>query len=130
MIHFGSDVMSRIQILCMTILCGMTLAISGCSEGRTYPVNQEVARSSLEQALQAWVEGQKPADLQPGMYVSDPAWDSGKKLEGYEILDDEVTEGSNVHIRVKRKFTQVDGTFDPTVKYIISTSPAISIVPQ
>lgn len=122
--------MSRIQFLSFNTLCLMVLAVLGCSEARVYPVNEDVARSSLEQALQAWVEGQKPADLQPEMYVTDPAWESGKKLEGYEILDDEVTEGSNVHIRVKRKFTTVDTTVDPTVKYIISTSPAISIVPQ
>jgi hypothetical protein len=112
------------------LLSMILIGLVGCEAAKVYPVNQDVARASLEEALQAWIDGQSPQDLQPGMYVTDPAWEAGKKLASFEILEDEVTEGSNVHLRVKRKFVTQDRSFDPVVKYIISTSPAISIVPQ
>jgi len=122
--------MSRFQIARRGALCVMLLGLLGCSEGKTYPLDRDLARSSLEDAMQAWIDGQKPEDLQPGMYVSDPAWQAGKKLVSFEILADEDDDPSNLHLRVKRKFNPEDRSTDQTVKYIISTSPAISIAPQ
>jgi len=51
---------------------------AGCSEAKIYPLDRDLARTSLEEAMQAWIDGQTPQDLQPGMYVNDPAWQAGK----------------------------------------------------
>jgi hypothetical protein len=111
-------------------LCVVMLGLLGCSEAKIYHLDKDLARSSLEEAMQAWIDGQTPEDLQPGMYVRDPDWEAGKKLVSFEILKDEDGDPSNLHLRVKRKFNPEDRAIDPTVKYIISTSPGISIAPQ
>ena len=81
--------------------------------------------------MQAWVDGATPSDLQPDIIVGDTEWENGKKLASFEILADEATtDGSNLHIRVKRKFKDERGASESTVKYIVSTSPAITIFPQ
>ena len=118
----------RLVTLIVVSCCGLT----GCGEAaRTYPLNSELAQSSVEEAMQAWVDGAKPADLQPEIIVGDTEWQSGKKLTSFEILADQATsDGSNLHIRVRRKFLGERETPESTVKYIVSTSPVITIFPQ
>ena len=109
----------------------MLMGLWGCGDAaKVHPVDADTARSALEEAMQAWVEGKKPADLQPDMYVTDQDWVAGKKLVSFKILDEEEVEGSNVNLRVKRKLSPEDPSIDPTVKYLITTSPVITITPQ
>lgn len=115
--------------VCLLFVC----TVVGCgSAARTYPLNTDLARSSVEQAMQAWVDGQSPEDLQPEIIVGDMAWNDGTKLISFEILSDreEVEDGSNVHFHVKRTFGGDRGTSESIVKYIVSTSPVITIFPQ
>lgn len=123
--------MCHFQSLRFSVLCVMLMGLWGCGDAaKVYPVDADGARAALEDAMQAWVDGRKPADLQPQMYVTDQDWVAGKKLVSFKILDEEVIEGSNVNLRVQRKLSPEDPTIDPTVKYIITTSPAITITPQ
>ena len=104
----------------------------GCEHaGRSYSLDEELARSSLQGALQAWVDGQSPEDLQPTIIMGDQGWSKGRKLRSFEILpDEETTDGSNLYIRVKRKFVDESGTSESKVTYIVGTSPSITIFPQ
>ena len=105
--------------------------IVGCGQARTYALNTDLAQSSVEEAMRAWVNGETPDDLQPKIIVGDTEWRQGKKLASFEIIeDDATTDGSNLHIRVKRKFLNERGSSESTVKYIVSTSPSITIFPQ
>lgn len=123
--------MCHFQSLRFSVLCVLLMGLWGCGDAaKVYPVDADGARAALEDAMQAWVDGKKPADLQPHMYVTDQDWVAGKKLVSFKILDEEVIEGSNVNLRVQRKLSPEDPTIDPTVKYIITTSPAITITPQ
>ena len=110
----------------------LLMIVTGCwSSARTYPLNADLARSSVKEAMQAWVDGKSPKDLKPRIIVGDPEWDAGLKLESFEIIpNDELTDGSNLHLRVKRKLSSGGQSAESTVKYIVSTSPVITIFPQ
>jgi hypothetical protein len=124
--------MNRIHVLRIALLCAVIVGgIVGCGEARSYALNTDLAQSSVEVAMQAWVDGAKPEDLKPKIIVGDADWGQGKRLASFEILeDDATTDGSNLHIRVKRKFRGERASSESTVKYIVSTSPAITIFPQ
>jgi hypothetical protein len=101
----------------------------GCSSGDapSYPLDQELARSSVQKAMEAWVSGKTPKELQPGIVIGDTAWENGKKLTSFEIVaDEETTDGSNLYIRVKRKL----GSEESKVTYIVGTTPVVTIFPQ
>lgn len=107
----------------------MVLAAVGCGTPQTpsHPLDQDLARSSVDKAMQAWVDGKTPKDLQPAIVVGDSAWEKGRKLLSFEVLpEEETSDGSNLHIRVKRKFQ--DG--ESQVTYIVGTSPVVTIFPQ
>ena len=107
-------------------------SLIGCGAARTFPLDVELARSSVEQAMEAWVNGESPEDLQPDIIVGDTAWKEGAKLLSFEILSDrdDFEDGSNLHLQVKRKIAGARGPSESTVKYIVSTSPVITIFPQ
>ena len=110
---------------------GLVLAMMfvGCSSGDapSYALDKELARSSVQKAMQAWVDGKTPKDLQPDIVVGDTAWEQGKKLVSFEIkADEETTDGSNLYIRVKRKI----GSSESNVTYIVGTTPVVTIFPQ
>ena len=111
----------------------LLVGLCGCGAKPTdHALNPDVARSSVEKAMQAWVEGKTPEDLKP-IIVGDPAWNQGKKLVSFEILTkEETSDGSNLHIQVARKFGD-DGKGAPAeakVTYIVGTSPVVTIFPQ
>ncbi len=105
-----------------------TIGLCGClQEAASHPLDPEVARSSVQKAMQAWVEGRTPKELQPEIVVGDFSWEQGKKLVSFEILpEEETTDGSNLYIRVKRKF---EGN-ESKVTYIVGTTPVVTIFPQ
>ena len=110
---------------------GLVLAMMfvGCSSGDApgYALDKDLARSSVEKAMQAWVDGKTPKELQPDIVVGDPAWEQGRKLVSFEIVaDEETTDGSNLHIRVKRKLDASESK----VTYIVGTTPVVTIFPQ
>ena len=105
--------------------------VVGCSqEVNSHPLDAELARKSVQKAMQAWVDGKTPEDLRPEIIVGDAAWEKGQKLLSFEIVNaEETTDGSNLHIRVQRKFKGA-GASDSKVIYIVGTFPVITIFPQ
>jgi len=116
--------MPRVGILCLFLVLGL----EGCAkETPSYPLDQELARASVQKAMQAWVDGKSPQDLKPEIIVGDRSWEQGEKLLSFEILkDEETSDGSNLHIRVVQKFESSEST----TTYITGTSPVITIFPQ
>lgn len=101
----------------------------GCSHGDTpsHPLDQDLARASVQKAMQAWVDGKTPKDLEPEIVVGDPSWLHGEKLVSFELAtNEETSDGSNLHIVVKQKFDSSDSE----VTYIVGTSPVVTIFPQ
>ena len=69
----------------LMLVCGLLL--SGCGEAATaYPLNEELARSSVQKAMQSWVDGKAPADLKPDIIVGDQAWEQGRRLTAFQVL--------------------------------------------
>ncbi len=114
-------------------LCGLLLlSLGGCHQGTdSFALDSDVAHVALEKAMQAWVDGKMPADLQPEIIIGDVDWNNGRKLVSYEILTREVTtDGSNLHIPVKRRFKTKGKSSESKVAYIVGTSPVVTIFPQ
>lgn len=107
----------------------LVFGLWGCSQGNTpsHPLDQELARASVQKAMQAWVDGKTPKELEPEIVVGDPSWQQEEKLISFEIVtNEETSDGSNLHIVVKRKFDSSDSE----VTYIVGTSPVVTIFPQ
>ncbi len=107
----------------------LVFSVWGCSQGDmpSHPLDQELARASVQKAMQAWVDGKTPKDLNPEIVVGDSSWEQGEKLVSFEIAtNEETSDGSNLHIVVKQKFDESDSE----VTYIVGTSPVVTIFPQ
>lgn len=118
---------------CLVLGLGLLLLAAGCGGGETQalPLDQELARSSVQKAMEAWQAGKKPADLRPEITIGDPAWESGRPLKSFAILrDEETSDGSNLHIRVQRTFGDAGDKSESKVIYIVGTSPVITIFPR
>ena len=118
--------------LCVRLCCLLLLNLIGCHRGTgSFALDSDVAHVALEKALQAWVDGKTPTDLQPEIIIGDVDWNNGRKLVSYEILTREVTtDGSNLHIPVKRRFKTKGKSTESKVAYIVGTSPVVTIFPQ
>lgn len=115
-------------VFLVLVFCG-----AGCSKtSRDLKLDAELARSSLEKALKAWVEGKKPADLKPEITVGDAMWNAGKKLVSFEIKTaDEKSDGSNLYIPVLREMKDDKGKVTKAeMIYVVGTSPVVTIFPQ
>lgn len=113
-----------IYILLLVGLCGCSV------KPNEYALDPDLARTSVQMALQAWVDGKKPDDLKPKIVIGDPEWNQGKKLASFEVLTkEETTDGSNLHIQVVRKFSAGEAA-EAKVTYIVGTSPVVTIFPQ
>jgi hypothetical protein len=110
----------------------LPLLLSGCGgEAAPYALDQDVARNSVQKAMQAWVDGKQPKELQPEIVVGDQAWEKGRRLADFEVLSkEETTDGSNLHIRVLRTFDDNGVKSKSRVTYIVGTTPVITIFPQ
>lgn len=119
---------SRHGILSTVLL----ISLWGCGQPTpSHPLDADLARSSVQRALQAWVDGKTPKEVQAEFIVGDVAWEQGKKLVSFEILtDEETSDGSNLHIRVKRKLANGGVATESQVTYIVGTSPVVTIFPQ
>lgn len=121
---------SRLFLIAMTLPLA---ALIGCGGGPSdHAFDPELARTSLDKAMQAWVDGRSPEELQPEIVVGDVDWKSGKKLISYEILAaSEKSDGSNLHVKVVREIQEDKGSPRKSEKtYIVGTSPVVTIFPQ
>ncbi len=103
---------SLIALLTLSIGCG------GATEKKYIPTT-DVARGALEASLKMWKSGEKHGPVKGfpvPIDVYDARWPAGKKLQSYEILREEKTDGAKTFI-VKMK---VDGDKEETeLKYLV-----------
>ncbi len=91
-------------------------------------VNQPKAREACSMFLTAWKEGKKPVDLQPQIIGRDADWETGKKLESFEVLAEQGGDTSNLHLPVRLTLKDEKGReLKREVTYIVGTSPRISV---
>jgi hypothetical protein len=106
--------------------------LSACGNTNySFTLDEDLARSSINKALEAWKDGEAPDTLQPDIIFGDTAWQNGHRLTSYEVIDsEEFTDGSNLHIHVKRKLEVDNKPVESKVIYVVGTSPKITIFPQ
>ena len=82
----------RMALLLLSVTLSVSPGLSGCGGGEDrYTPEAGSARDSLAAALQAWQDGQplKPIMIEETtVNVVDARWQSGKKLESFEILSE------------------------------------------
>jgi hypothetical protein len=114
----------------------LLLIVAGCGGGSGLPPESDaaLARTALAAGLDAWKNGQKPADLtshSPPIYFTDLAWQGGQRLEKYEIESATNRSGQSVVLTAVLTLRPGQGAAAPKkVSYLIDTSPtAVVIVP-
>lgn len=108
------------------------LILCGCdTSARSLSLDESKARESLNTALDAWKAGKSLDDLKPEITVGEWDWRAGKKLVDYEILPDERSDGTNLHIPVRLVLEEKKGkSSKPEVIYVVGTSPVITVFRQ
>jgi hypothetical protein len=113
----------------------LLLAVAaGCGQRVPPDADPEVARTSLQTALDAWKGGDRPEALHgrsPPIYLNDPQWHAGSRLLDYQIdPGSEVRRGRGVRFSVVLSLEGKQGKkAQRKVVYQIDTSPSIVIVP-
>jgi hypothetical protein len=90
----------------------------GSGAGAAKPSDQ-LARSSLEAALNSWRQGEKPgtvAGIEPAVQVVDTPWLRGQRLTAYEIVREEPSE-MDKRFTVRLTLDGASGSQD--VQYIV-----------
>jgi hypothetical protein len=112
--------------------CLLVSASWGCARtAANLPLDKELARESFRVFLESWQHGDKPESLKersPSIVSGDPDWESGKRLLGFRIVDDQHDDGTNSHITVELQLEGRRGS--PTTSqltYVVGTSPVITI---
>lgn len=101
----------------------------GCSPGIANPVDPDGARSALKTTLDAWKEGKTPDSLQsasPAIVAQDMEWASGAKLLEYSVVSDTPAD-ANLDARVKLTISAKGKKVQRDAKYLVTTSPAVTV---
>jgi hypothetical protein len=113
------------------LLCTLISAGCGSRPYESAPVNADIARDTLNAALESWKEGASLESLKadsPSIVVQDFDWAGGSKLLDYEVLDDGKPESANLVARVKLSLEDKQGAkSEKTVTYLVGTAPALTV---
>lgn len=114
---------------CLFVLFTLSIALTGCSRtARSLSLNQPKAREACTEFLTAWKNGKRVGDLKPKIIGRDSDWETGKKLESFEILKDERSDGTNLHLTVRRTLKDDAGKeTQQEVAYVVGTSPVVTV---
>lgn len=93
------------------------LSALGCRGG--VKPEADLARSSLAAALDAWRSGGRPGAIPgttPPVHAVDAVWQSGRKLESYEIIEESDGEGDR---RFGVRLKQAGPAAGETARYVV-----------
>jgi hypothetical protein len=106
------------SVICLFPL--LLAVVVGCGGTPLPPEADPVkGRQALTAALDTWVKGGKPADLQP-VVVVDPDWEEGHKLVKYEVDPADGRAGVDLLLKVKLTLQKKDGrTQEKAVNFVV-----------
>ena len=110
---------------CLLFLACLSVGCSGLPEKKYVP-NANTAREALDASLSHWKSGAKHGRVDSQKIpvdVFDARWQSGKKLESYEILDEEASDGPKIFV-VKMK-TSEDKEEKELKYYVVGKNPLL-----
>ena len=107
-------------------LAAVVVVTSGCGPSEIRPEGDAAAaRAAVADALEGWKTGETPEEMMsgsPALRVSDEDWRAGKKLVGFEIVDEPVQNGS--HWRVYALLTLANARPSRVCYAVTPGSPA------
>ncbi|HZV03971.1 MAG TPA: hypothetical protein VE999_02680 [Gemmataceae bacterium] len=112
------------HLLAWGVFLGLCTGCTGRGTAKYIP-SEDKARQALEAALNAWRDGKKPGSVEGApmpVQVVDSQWQSGKKLQSYEIVGEEPNEGPRV-FSVRLTLQQPSGQQATTRYYIVGKDP-------
>ena len=111
------------------VLAAICVLSAGCDRSaRSLSLDEARAREVCTRFLEAWRDGRQPADLKPEITGRDHQWLSGKKLVSFELLPEETSDGTNLHIPVQLTLEAGDGKeVTSTALYVVGTSPVVTV---
>jgi hypothetical protein len=118
----------QVYALAQLLAWGVFLCVcAGCTGRGTakYIPSEDKARQALEAALNAWRDGKKPGSVAGApmpVQVVDSEWQSGKKLQSYEIVGEEPNEGPRL-FSVRLTLQQPSGQQATTRYYVVGKDP-------
>jgi hypothetical protein len=123
---------SPVSLILRIAIFAVLVTACGCdTSARSLHLDEAQARDSLVTSLEAWKAGKTPDDLKPEIFIGEWDWKNGKTLVDYEILADERSDGTNLHIPVRLSLKDPKGkSFKSDVVYVVGTSPVITISRQ
>jgi hypothetical protein len=106
--------------------------VTGCSNRRLEPVDPDLARQSLVEALDIWQHGGLITEMRvhtPEIVVQEAAWSDGASLVQYRLLDDGRVEDANMFFEVELTLLKsgMDKPINKTVTYVVGTAPVITV---
>lgn len=108
----------------------LAATLPGCSSGSANAVQPDRARAALETALNAWKQGQSLEQFggsDGAMVVQDLDWLAGAKLVDYQLVDDGRPADANLRVDVKLTLQKKGKPVEKTVRYLVTTSPAVTV---
>ena len=102
----------------------------GCARGVAHPVDPDRALTALKAALDAWKDGKTPESLataSPPMVVQDLEWASGAKLLAYQVDGPGNPADANLDVRVRLTVAGRGKKAERDVRYLVTTSPAVTV---
>src|SRR5262249_37167722 len=91
---------SRQTVALIAVAC-----LTGCGvRPRASPLDEDLARTSLRTALEAWKKGDSPATLKngsPSIVAQDPDWVAGTRLVAYELASEDRRVAENLFVPVE-----------------------------
>ena len=114
------------RLLVVAMLC---MVMAGCSRSaRSLSLNQPKAREACTAFLKAWKDGKKIGDLAPKIIGRDSDWERGKKLEAFDLSPEDHSDGTNLHLKVRRIVKDDKGRqVNEEVGYVVGTSPVVTV---
>lgn len=112
----------RLWLISRIAVAPISLVLMGCGgtgHSQFTPTRDE-ARSSLEAALTAWRDGKPygPIASIPPVNVADSAWQAGRKIESFQIGDEEDPHDGTKQFPVKLTLTKDKSTLE--VRYVVN----------
>ena len=108
------------RFLLLAAAVGPIFGCGGKADIKGYVPADALARKSLETALDAWKAGKAPDAIgaaEPAVSAQDALWQSGKKLQQYEIVGPEKGDDQNLRFRVR--ITLVGEAAPKEVVYVV-----------
>jgi hypothetical protein len=115
------DPKQRSSLMAMAAAATLALFLAGCegTGNARFTPDADVARSSLQTALNAWRDGSPcgPIEAKPPIRVADSLWQNGQQIESFQVGDEQADADGTKQFPVKLTIKKTGKVED--VRYVV-----------